>query len=594
MIKYVQYDSHDEYGQHIFPVDRLYQLNKTADNSYSPELLKVIASIQKKTGYYYVVINAMGSYEVWGDNGNGDAFPETGLSHKSLRTDMGTKEDYGYKTFEYYAHFFKHHVNKPDSPRYGEVLFSHWNDKIHRVELIVGIDVEKSPEIIKALDNNEPVAVSIGIKVPFDRCVICGNTAKTRKEYCKHASDFMGIVVDEVLAKQWSIELNKIILPGSKVFVFNDFPRGFDISRVYLGADKTSFILAKVASKKIIPSVDIAEAYGITDSVVDKFAQVDKKGEMDKDIGANGPNDIEGQVIPSSKSIIVRKALREKLNKLIEKEPEIPAETLDSISSTIPVKNILSTMIGLGIHPKPREFQRIILVSIGKKDMADDLDKENTVFKYDDSQPETIDISSNNFLDSLGRLLIPFLKSRSCYPDFIESRLGVLDSPCFGRVTEISKTADMKDIASLYAGLKMKANGYTLNDIEMVLSKPWLSALLSGGIMYKIMQILKAKESPMIYTPASQFEGLLDNTDFSGHIKQSSFRTDMYGNLAIGAAFAVPAIYAASAYNQRSLRTKGYPAFNPVFTNPKTAIPIGAVTGAVGLGTFNKIKKIFK
>jgi hypothetical protein len=590
MIKYVNYSSHDEYGQHIFPISDLYQLNKTAGSGYSPELLKAIMSIQKKPSLYYVVINAMGSYEVWGDNGNGDAFPEAGLVHKSLRTDMLTKEDYGYKTFEYYAHFFKHHVNKPDSPRYGEVVFSHWNDKIHRVELVVGIDKEKSSEIIIALEKGDPVAVSIGVKVPYDRCCICGNKAKTRKEYCKHAKGYMGMIIDNSLARQWSIELGKTILPGSKVFVFNDYPRGFDISHVYVGADKTSFILTKAASSGVVTlSVDIADAMGITDAMVDKMAYVSKTGEMDKEISADGPSDIDGLMAPTSKSIIIRKALREKLNKLIEAEPEIPAETLNSMASTVPVKNILSTMVGMGIHPKPREFQRIILVSIGKGDDADRFDRDNVVFDQSENcgcmQP---DISTPNFMDGIGKILLPFLFSRSGYT--VDSREGPSPTSSAGGIVEVSKTAssaDLDQIAAMYAGLKMKANGYTLSQIGEVLSKPWLSALIGGGIMYRIIQSLREKESPMINTPASKYEGLLDGADFSGHIKQAGATAQrLAGDLLIGGALAVPATYGAMAYNQRSIKRTGQP-----FFNTKVVAPLSAAIPVAGLEVANLIFK---
>lgn len=968
MIKYVQYNSHDEYGQHIFPITDLRQLNKTASSGYSPELLKAIANIQKKPSLYYVVINAMGSYEVWGDNGNGDAFPEAGLIHKSLRTDMGTKEDYGYKTFEYYAHFFKHHVNKPDSPRYGEIIFSHWNPKLHRVELIVGIDHEKSPEIITALDKGEPVSVSMGCltngnypistingykpikdivvgdvvwthagrwkkvtelhrrvytgnlyefsiqglpipleltadhmmmaktffkdsknkdrtyvnpeefestpfdwvhsehiehgdhiqylpteynkndycsidsvelakimgyyvaegsfcynndkpcttqlnchldddlprevpqlinkiypntlcniyprphsekglvvnihstqlscflfkylgklshkkfippeifvsneevklsffgawlsgdgfadekglhvsscnlnlllqgrdlliscgipssiykithkegvgfndtetieftlnisnkdlikltpyagrkiknidqvmvetikqgnksirtnqdgtfsyyikeinvryaenvqtynfeveddesynvaglvshncKVPFDRCSICGNKAKTRDEYCKHAREYMGTIVDEVLARQWSIELGRIILPGTKVFVFNDFPRFFDLSRVYIGADRTSFILTKAASKVITLSVDVADAFGVTDAMVDKIAQVSKTGEIDKEVGANGVSDIEGTTYSTGKSTVIRKALREKLNRLIEQEPEIPAETLNSIATALPLKNILSTMVGMGIHPKPREFQRIVLVSIGHCNEADNLDKKNIIFNRDEEvTPAPIDISTDNFSDTLGKILLPFLASRSSY--LIDTRQP--EDPGFGKVIEISKTASLPNIASLYAGLKMKANGYTINQIGEVTSKPWLEALLGGGIMYAIIQALRGKDSTLAHIPASNYEGLLDNTDFSGHIKNAGVNTQRrIGNVLLGSALAIPAMYGAVAYDQRSIQTKGRPVFGQRLTQPGVAIPAGAI-GTAGIleGIYQIGKKI--
>ncbi len=84
MIKYVEYEAFDEHGQHIIPINSMYDMNKTA-SSYSPELMKIIVNMKRRPDRYYVVINALGSHEVWGSNRNGDGFPESGLIHKSLQ-----------------------------------------------------------------------------------------------------------------------------------------------------------------------------------------------------------------------------------------------------------------------------------------------------------------------------------------------------------------------------------------------------------------------------------------------------------------------------------------------------------------------------
>ena len=162
MIKYVEYDAFDEHGQHIIPVNSLYHMNKVASGTYSPELMKVILNMKRRPDRDYVVVNALGSYEVWGCNRNGDAFPEIGLTHKSLRTDMGTANDYGYKTFEYYAKLYKHHVNKDPNNSFGEIIFSHWNPILHRVELIIAINLDNAQDIVTALEKQEQVSVSMG------------------------------------------------------------------------------------------------------------------------------------------------------------------------------------------------------------------------------------------------------------------------------------------------------------------------------------------------------------------------------------------------------------------------------------------------
>jgi mannose-6-phosphate isomerase-like protein (cupin superfamily)/intein/homing endonuclease len=70
-------------------------------------------------------------------------------------------------------------------------------------------------------------------KVPFDVCTICENKSKTRHDYCEHALRMM----------------NKILDDGRKVAVRNDYPKFFDISFVFIGADKTAKVMAKLAHK---------------------------------------------------------------------------------------------------------------------------------------------------------------------------------------------------------------------------------------------------------------------------------------------------------------------------------------------------------
>ena len=59
MIKYIEYDSIDETGQHIIPVNTLYHMNKTASGSYSPEIMKIILNMKRDPRLYYVVIRKL-------------------------------------------------------------------------------------------------------------------------------------------------------------------------------------------------------------------------------------------------------------------------------------------------------------------------------------------------------------------------------------------------------------------------------------------------------------------------------------------------------------------------------------------------------
>lgn len=978
MIKYITYNSFDEDGQHIIPINSLYQMNKTAASNYAPEIMKVILHMKRKTDRYYVVINALGSYEVWGANRNGDAFPESGLVHKSLRTDMNTVNDYGYKTFEYYAKFYKHHVNKDPKRSFGEIVFAYWNPILRRVELICAIDAVKGADIVKSLETNEPVAVSMGCftdpeypiltmcgykpmkdiqkgeivfthkknwkkvtkvfrrkytgklytlhmrglplpleltadhpmmaklfkkdsknknrayintkqfekiefdwadaeqietsdhieyipvrynknefckienasfaklmgyyvakgsfgyngdkpcniqltcnidddlprevpiiinelfdnvscstrprnnspvlldviinstdvacfmlkyfdktshkkkippemfvsdkniklsflsawlsgdgwcdnkgvhwstcninlalqardllfscgipssiykithkagsgfsshdtivytlnissidaemlipysnrklknldliiksrlkngnaaiqsnsdgtssysiksidtrdcvdvqtynfeveddesyiaaglvshncRVKFDRCSICDNKAKTRKTYCKHLKNYMGQIVTGELAERWSRELGKTILTGVQVFAWNDFPRFFDLSRVYIGADRTSFILGKAASAgPITLSADIADAYGVTDDMVDKFAQVSKSGEISKNVGALGPKDIDGLVAPISKPSLIRKALNEKMNSAIVAEPKLPKPLLNSMASTLQLKTILSTLLGLGIHPKPEEFQRIVLVRMQEKQLADDLDDEGIIFNHkEDVEPQMLDISNRHFSDTLGRLFTPYLQSRSCFPSLLEPRLKVMIIKT-GSLEDVDEPMDeysihpgaaLAGLAALYTGLKIRARGFSPKHLaEIFATKPWLRAVIGGGVVASLYDRINESDNQELLRPATDYENILQDTNFSGHIKQSGARENALGYGLIASGLALPSMYVANVYNQKSLRTTGRKLFPGAGVSPSVAA-IGTGAGAAGISAVSmKIK----
>jgi len=519
MIKYFTYDSFDEYGQHITPINTESDLTKTAGLNYSDEIASVISSMIKKPEMYYVVINALGSYEVWGINGNGDAFPREALSHLSLRSDLGTQNDYGYKTFEYYAKLFKHHVNKPNSPSYGEVVFSHWNSKMDRVELIVGIDRLLAPDIVSALEKGENVAVSMGCKVPYDECSICGHRAKTRAQYCKHTKTHLRKIINEETARQWSIELGKEILPGTKVHVINRKPKFFDISKVHIGADRTAFVLGKAASDGDgISSVDVADAYGITDDIFDKVAAIgksailSKSSEIDKQVGSMSSSDVDGRMARISKAQIISKALKEKMDSQIEQEPEIDDDTLDTMAEKQPIGVIARSMLMGGMFPKPREFQRMVLVRAKHKNLADELDRRGMVFNHKGCDG-IVPLDDGIKTDSIPAMLSRYMGERGFGPAHIPHRSGKIIIIKTSS-QKIEPSSILEPIAEMYNGLKKYASSLRTSDMRA--AGP---ASLSMSNVLELLGIRDGakKYSPRVLdTPASEYEGMIVDGDFSG------------------------------------------------------------------------------
>ena len=435
---------------------------------------------------------------VHNSNVNGDAFSEAGLIHipdnwtgvPAIDMTAGKKWDYGFPTF-YGAHPYAHHRNKDPGRAFGEVELATWNKNMRRVELVVRIDHDKCNEfggvgVWDKIRLGEYPDVSMGTKVPFDTCVICldwdryreamtspapsgahMNTGRkilyyhkkwkakdgvgirglsiTRKDYCEHAKN----------------DMNKILPDGRKVWVNNDYPRFFDISFVFIGADKTAkvmlFVFRNGSVYSVKPSAEVAEDLGVSDDVEDgeKAASISDEllkaafGKMAKPKRAA----IEKDVVPSQftgRAVPV----------LTKCEDDVPRETLDGLSS-LPLSNVLSTLTGMGMLLRPREFQRITLIQLGKRDLADDMDAKGEVFPKSESS-DSVDMGEGSFSPSLAELLLPLLLKRSGLGPIVEKRVVAPGEDKSKEATAPLHSAElMEAVGSAY-------NGYRQNVMELV------------------------------------------------------------------------------------------------------------------------------
>jgi hypothetical protein len=230
------------------------------------QLRKFIAGISKedRSKNCYVLVNALGAGEFFGPNINADYFPWNALTHEG--------DDYGYKTF-LSAHAFQHHANKDPLRAFGIPVLSILNTRMKRVELIIKLDREKArleqaDGILTRIDHGEFPDVSMGCKVPYDVCSICGQKSKTRFDYCQHMMP--------PPEKKGTWGPNKILEDGRKICVINTLPRFFDISFVFIGADKTAKVMAKLASRG--NQVCLGEVCAIPRPSAEVFALVDSRG----------------------------------------------------------------------------------------------------------------------------------------------------------------------------------------------------------------------------------------------------------------------------------------------------------------------------
>lgn len=313
-------------------------MDKIAAECYTPpELVSVIEKLKPRPEGRYVLLNALGAYEYYGPNRNGDAFPEWSL--KSLAMPDATQKtvnpfilrkiptfvppaasEYGYRSFPTYAHVYRGHVNKDPLIACGDVIASAYNEVMHRVELIVFVYKDRAPDVVEKIDANQPVAWSMGAKLRFDVCSICMNIALSRAEYCQH------------LAQQ----LNQILPDGRKVFSYNYYPRFFDISEVRAPADRSAWLLKKVAS------LEVAEP-------IKKRAAIEKHEDTVKSESL-GTSPLDPKLYPF---------LLQTVKADMDCAPDLDPQMMQNASNQYGVAELLKALVASGILLKPSELDNI-------------------------------------------------------------------------------------------------------------------------------------------------------------------------------------------------------------------------------------------
>lgn len=344
------------------------KLIKTASEGVSPEIKKFVEkNIKEDPRFVYVLVCALGSGEYWGPNVNSDYFEEEEIK----RT---------YKTFEEFGYAFKHHKNKDPNNSIGRIMLSHWNDRMHRVELVVRLDRSLAPNICRDIDRGKMWDVSMGCKVPYDVCSICGNVARTKDDYCDHITMHKG----------------KVLPGGKQVYMINKNPRFFDISFVFIGADRTAKTLMKIASQ-----------LGVN------YQELIKKSDIEKDL----PGDI-----ISTEAGHMASLLMQEFNNIKQRERTMPTSLLDRMSSHN-LQDVLTSLMSLGIILKPHEFQRIVLSKMGENpDYYTDTFDPNVNLPQSDSLNKFKPLSGNVEIQII-KTASPMMEDRSAYKQYLYPRL---------------------------------------------------------------------------------------------------------------------------------------------------------------------------
>lgn len=292
-------------------------------------------------------------------NRNGDYFPrkDLKLNYKNFET---TFDDKG--KINGGALIFKHHKNKLNQghPWYGIVRKAFYNDRMDRVELLLEVDNEKAPDIIEKIKNGEDVAVSMGVKIPYDICSLkeCSKKSPRVSEYCDHLKYDMGTILPD----------------GRKIYAINgeyDYNEHkkplnfFDISFVFRPADQTGYMLKKVANHScqgpVVGSAFLAEKYARESKIAEDLKKLSVLYKYVRgDVSALKEDD--------GSLKLIDKFRKNGLDNIVAKMEPLSSEKIDALSK-YPMNEVLSTLSKANIILTTPEFVQLIIKKLAGIDV---------------------------------------------------------------------------------------------------------------------------------------------------------------------------------------------------------------------------------
>ena len=484
------------------------------------EFLSTVTAQDRKDACY-TLVNALGAGEYFGSNINADHFPWDALTHEG--------KDYGYLTF-LDSHAFQHHKNKDSARAFGVPVRSFLNNPMKRVELIIRLDREKARQegadgIVSRIDAGEFPDVSMGCRVPYDVCSICGNKAKTRADYCEHMAP------PPERRHMWGP--NKILEDGRRICVINTFPKFFDISFVFIGADKTAKVMAKLASRGdslcmgnvcAIPMDKTAALVKYTKPKRSSVTPLQKTASMYyEEDGLHGPcgsccsscakkdschtdklaEAFEGKTAAQKVSEIVKAvpsgdfAPGGRFSTMVASEPSIKKTDLNELANHN-LSAVVSTLGSAGIVLKPQEFQRIVLVRMGEPGLADELERNTQVFRPSSLVDSSVKVDPSQNLAALLPLIQRLMGERSAFGQPFQIRITISKTPHNSLPTPNGVDHPLlSKIGAAYNGYRRSLLTKISQAKKAAISDPQLREMLMGNDLVNAFS-KKASHTPLV------------------------------------------------------------------------------------------------
>lgn len=597
------------------------QLTKTAS-----EATDYIQSVQPKPGHTIILVLALGSYERYGLNRNADGFNENPY-RVGQRPQCGHDACYDpdgwigqkdvisqhYKSFEEHGKFYTHHQNNDPTKAIGDVIKAFWNPAMHRVELLTAINNALAPDLVERIADGKYPAVSMGCKIKYDVCTVCGHRAPTRKQYCEHMK----------------FSARQVAPSGIHVGVLNPSPRWFDISAVVKPADQTGFMLKKVAEETAYAVKSSAAMGEYLDHVTLKKSALRKIADIDKVIRGVA---IDHKTSPLSegeaKSV---RSYRDSVMPAVQQMPSIDDGTLKSLAQH-PLSEILSTLSSAGVILTTPEIVKIVVeqlapgTQLSEQILAKMVDMQGQIFDMFAEHPQlfdqlvdsgALDVSKAHVNPAVGEKAEKYLEKRSTISDYLSRAL----IPRMLRKEETPNT-DTLTLSDPSTGAEYATNRGAAIKMHDAIARGQLAKILGGGALLaggaKIVSSgLPDPIKPLAWGGAALLGHSLLKPDYGPHYMTDQGvaipagtelvrQNDKYGNELLNVALPIAGtagLVTALGHDYEARRNMGQPLHDPnasiprrafdavskhVHDNPATSTLLGLVLYGMGKGAFTK------
>lgn len=450
----IKFSATQDWNWDIDPVQLIHNVNTLTKAGADNSELKV----EKTAGQTDALVIALGAYEGTGANRNGDIFKEAEcLKNYQTFVKSGSKKRDG--SYDGRA-LNRHHKNKPEDPKYGNIKAASYNQKMRRVELVIGLDNDKCAEEIQKLAEGKQINVSMAAKVAYDKCTWCGYEAKDDRHRCKHIPKELG-------------EINK---RGEMCSMDNINPKWFELSIVGRPADRigmslklasdNSYIKTAADYKSLYPGfvVPADDSLYISKYASEKRELLKKLAALEKHVDAvltNKPKDSKDKYLAEYKT------------KLSESD-SISESTIDELRKHEPSK-LLKALADQGIIFSPEDFIKY-LFGANKLGKSEDLfSKVKSHLPSIFSNLDADDAANNEKYEPSHSSILP--KELLSVVKNLFNDHSLFESPVHNRIMRItivkklptnkpkhkeepSKEAAVKEIAEQYAAYKLAALRY--------------------------------------------------------------------------------------------------------------------------------------